>query len=294
MEDPILGSSNAALCILASGSSGNCSVLVYRDGDQRRICLIDAGLSPRKTSLAMADLGLKISDVDAVLLTHLDSDHWHAGWTTGWPRHMPRTAQLRLHNSHMPRLERRGTLFNPAKPFQRAFKLPGDVTVNPVQLSHDEDGVTAFRFAFNPCGSTLGFATDVGYADVKLIDHMFAVDVLAIESNYCPRLQAASDRPDFLKDRIMGGSGHLSNQETAEAVEMIEPGHHVVFLHLSRQCNHPDLVAEHHAGADYAYTISHQDAPTRWIKVHHPHHPPLHPNPSNIVVNSQQPQTPFK
>ena len=292
MEDPILGSSNAALCTLASGSSGNCSVLVYRDGHHRRICLIDAGLSPRRTRNSLGDLGLDIAQVDAVLLTHLDTDHWHPGWTTGWTRHMSRTTQLRIHKSHLPRMENRGTLFAPAKPFQRTFKLPGNLTVHPVQLSHDELGVTAFRFAFSPCGSTLGFATDVGYADVKLIDHMFAVDVLAIESNYCPKLQTASDRPDVLKERIMGGSGHLSNQETAQAVEMIEPGHHVVFLHLSRQCNHPDLVAAAHAGADYAYTISLQNAPTRWVRIHPT---AFHGSTAaDITIHAQKPHAPVQ
>jgi phosphoribosyl 1,2-cyclic phosphodiesterase len=60
-------------------------------------------------------------------------------------------------------------------------------------------------------------------------------------------MQLASNRPGFLKDRIMGGKGHLSNEECIDAVRAIawprEP-EHVVLLHLSRECNCPDLVRD--------------------------------------------------
>lgn len=65
----------------------------------------------------------------------------------------------------------------------------------------------------------------------------------------------------------MGGSGHLSNHESEQAVAAINPREHVVFLHLSRQCNHPDLVADLHAHRHYAITIADQFNPTRWISV---------------------------
>jgi phosphoribosyl 1,2-cyclic phosphodiesterase len=74
---------------------------------------------------------------------------------------------------------------------------------------------------------------------------MRGVDILAIESNYDRAMQLESARPAFLKDRIMGGKGHLSNDECIDAVRAIswprEP-EHVVLLHLSRECNCPGLV----------------------------------------------------
>jgi hypothetical protein len=70
-----------------------------------------------------------------------------------------------------------------------------------------------------------------------------------------------------LKRRIMGGHGHLSNAQALDAVEAIGPGQHVVLLHLSRDCNDPELVAGLHEGSDYALTIASQDRPTRWVRL---------------------------
>src|SRR5204862_3142635 len=92
----------------------------------------------------------------------------------------------------------------------------------------------------------------------------------AIESNYCPLLQEESGRPDFLKHRITGGRGHLSNHEAAAAIRRIQPREHVILLHLSRECNEPAIVAALHEGADYTLTITCQFEPTRWVQVRGP------------------------
>ena len=136
--------------------------------------------------------------------------------------------------------------------------------IDPILMSHDDLGVAAFRIE-TACAKTLGFATDLGRTTDTLTDHLAGVGVLAIESNYCPVLQADSDRPAFLKHRIMGGAGHLSNDECAKAVHAIAPATTVVLLHLSRQCNTPELAARAHAGIRWDLTISSQTEPTPWI-----------------------------
>jgi phosphoribosyl 1,2-cyclic phosphodiesterase len=143
------------------------------------------------------------------------------------------------------------------------------VTLEPILLSHDELGVAAFRFSL-PCGGTLGFATDLGRVTDELVDHLRGVDVLAIESNYCPVMQAGSPRPEFLKRRITGGAGHLSNEECAVAVARAEPVSEVVLLHLSRQCNTPELASAGHAGAPYRLSLAAQDEATDWIWIRPP------------------------
>ncbi|MCA9304092.1 MAG: hypothetical protein KC996_08225, partial [Phycisphaerales bacterium] len=90
---------------------------------------------------------------------------------------------------------------------------------------------------------------------------------LAIESNYCPRMQEASGRPAYLKKRIMGGSGHLSNEESAHAIGLIEPGERLVLLHLSQQCNCPQTAAHAHRHHRWTPTISTQHTPTPWIPI---------------------------
>ncbi|MEQ8769854.1 MAG: MBL fold metallo-hydrolase [Phycisphaerales bacterium] len=256
-----------ALRVLASGSRGNCSVLVS-GGSPRRVTLIDAGLSPSRTRRHLADVGILPHEVDDIVFTHLDSDHCHPGWVSALRGRLWH-ARVRLLHRHRGRAERMGMLTSPTELFDEdGFEL-GATRAHPVVMAHDSLGVAAFRFALDSDAGVaeLGFATDVGRVTSGLIEHMRGVGVLAIESNYCPQLQQSSGRPAFLKRRIMGGSGHLSNQECADAVARIEPREHVVFLHLSQECNRPALVSAEHAGGDVAFTISDQHRPTRWVPI---------------------------
>jgi len=102
-------------------------------------------------------------------------------------------------------------------------------------------------FRLESDAGSVGFATDIGRVSDGLVDLLRGVDLLAIESNYDRGMQLDSARPKFLKDRIMGGRGHLSNEECVEAVRAIafpdEPAQ-VVLIHLSRECNHPEVVRE--------------------------------------------------
>lgn len=258
---------DATLCVIASGSSGNCSALLMKDRRTgvARVCLIDAGISPRRVAMFLRHQGLKPHDVTDVLFTHLDRDHCHPGWVRGLPGH----ARFRVLRNHIPRARREGLAERELTPFDAgpagAFTLTRGVRVSAVQLAHDELGVAAFRFEFTE--GTLGFATDLGRVREELIDHLAGVDVLAIESNYCPILQANSERPFFLKQRIMGGSGHISNQEAAEAIARISPKQHAVLLHLSRQCNNPSLAVSPHLDAPYRVTVSDQFTPTPWVPI---------------------------
>jgi phosphoribosyl 1,2-cyclic phosphodiesterase len=253
----------ASLCVLASSSSGNCSVLSLGRGEHRRLILIDAGLSPRRTRALLRDLGVADVPLLAVLLTHLDDDHWYTGWSKSFPPH----ARVFVHRRHGVRAHRMGISADTARVFDQDFDLVPGVRVRPALMSHDDLGSVAYRIDFEDAGRSLGFATDLGRANQRLIDHLTGVDVLAIESNYCPRMQVGSGRPEYLKRRIMDGSGHLSNEQAAEAVKAIGPREHVVLLHLSQECNFPHLASMHHDGCPYQLTIARPDRPTPWIRL---------------------------
>ncbi len=220
------------------------------------------GLGLRRTHAELARLGLALDDAFAVILTHLDTDHWNPGWA----RWLPSRTRILAHRRHVEYGTRWGALPRRAEPLDDALELPGGVTALPTLLSHDSLGVTTLRFEL-PGGDSLGFATDVGHVSPSLVERLAGVAVLAIESNYCPRMQAASDRPWWLKQRIMGGSGHLSNEQCADAVARIAPTRHVVLLHLSRDCNRPDVAAEHHRRAPYELTIASHEHPTPWVSL---------------------------
>lgn len=251
-----------ALCVLASGSSGNGSVLRVEGG----LVLLDAGLSPRRTAGLLAALGHGLDDVRAIVLTHLDSDHFRATWAG----RLPEGAAVWAHAAHagdgrLSRLRGAGRL----RVFDAAPCEPAPGVVMTSRLArHDDSGVATLRLATE--AGDLGFLTDLGEVSGATAAFHQGVGVLAIESNYCPRLQARSARPDSLKRRIMGGAGHLSNLQCLRATEAIAPAWHTVFLHLSRECNRPELVAELHEGAHYARTIAGPDAPTRWVPLARP------------------------
>ena len=266
-SNPVLIPQDAVggLCVLASGSRGNCSVLVVSDGGTRRVILIDAGLSPRRTRRLLADFGIEIWEIDAILFTHLDSDHSHAGWSN--------LRQLRapfyIHASHRGRAERNGLMLHHTREFRDSFQVCDRIHIEPELLEHDSLGVVVFRLTIDTehpdKQAVLSYATDVGRPSATLARHIDDADTLAIESNYCPKLQADSDRPAFLKRRIMGGSGHLSNEQCLELVRGAAPRGNVVCLHLSQQCNNPELVRSMHADASYQLTLSSQHEPTDWV-----------------------------
>ncbi len=250
----------ASLCVLSSSSRGNCTAVVMGRGGARKLILIDAGLSPRRTHELLKAVGLDLP-IHAVVLTHLDNDHWHRGWLAA----LPEGVNVYLHKRHRGRAQRAGILYLPTRVFEQEFEVCEGVRVSPVLMSHDDLGAAAFRVEFSHSGRSLGFATDLGRATEALVKHLRGVHVLAIESNYCPNLQAYSGRPEFLRRRITNGSGHLSNQQAAQAVREIQPREHVVLLHLSLDCNRPELAAMEHQGCPYEVTVASWEKPTRWV-----------------------------
>jgi len=252
------------LCVLASGSAGNCSVLVAHRGDETSFWLIDAGLSMRRTLRLLAEVGLADQLPRGIILTHLDTDHANPSVLDGFGDEVP----VFLHRRHLGRAEREGRLFRKTEVVDRQVNLSAGCSLSVRLAHHDIDGSATLRFVLEHDDGCceIGYATDVGRPTAELIDHLAGVDVLAIESNYCPQMQQEANRPAMLKARVMGGSGHLSNQQCVRMVRAIAPQRHVVLLHLSRQCNTPELAAIEHHGSPYQLCVSSQHEPTRWIE----------------------------
>lgn len=242
------------LRILGSGSTGNGAILDLHDAEGRtRHLLIDLGLGPR-TLQRRADACGHAFDPEAVVgvvVTHADQDHLRPTWSRtlrdrGWPVHaLP---------SHHPAMARAGVPAGSLRPLPdggRVAPLASDhglgVAITAAIAPHDDHGTAAVRLSIETGqrSTTLGWATDLGRATPAVIGLLDGCDTIAIESNYDPELQAVSDRPPYLKNRITGGHGHLSNRECLDAIVATTTGrlpNAVVLLHLSRDCNHPELV----------------------------------------------------
>ena len=274
------------LCILASGSAGNCSVV----RSPRGVLLIDGGLGPRSIDqrLREAGTGVRIDDVAGVCLTHLDRDHLSSNFVTWLGRRgIPVFCHAdKVHDLHAMAGRQTVTLRNVHAFGNDTFEPIDGLKVDPVPLAHDAEGCHGFILTVRErrpgtAARRIGFATDLGRVPPELVDRFCAdggLDVLAIESNYCPQMQLASPRPPFLKTRIMGGRGHLSNLQAFAAVRQTLDRHqaldlelpgNIVLLHRSRDCNCPDRVREVFAGDKRAaarLVLAEQTEPTGWLR----------------------------
>jgi phosphoribosyl 1,2-cyclic phosphodiesterase len=263
-----------SFCVLGSGSAGNCTLVSLGDGAGARHALIDAGLSPRQTARRLGPLGIGLDDISDVLLTHIDHDHFNPGWRDADAMRCTWRAARR----HLKGVRAAGLPARRTAAFDDAFDLEPSTRVEVTPLPHDELGTSGF--VIDHGGARLGYATDLGRVPETLLESFAGLAALALESNYDPQLQRASSRPADLKRRIMGGLGHLSNEQALEAVIHIAGRgelHHIALLHLSRQCNDPALVrrgfarrAPHLLGR---LTITNQHEPTPMLHVGPPDGP---------------------
>ncbi len=267
------------ICVLGSGSSGNSTIV--RLGE--RLVMIDAGFGPRATAKRLTGTGAQVSSLRAVLLTHLDSDHFNPNWL---PTLHARGIMLYCHERHLyelhrceavsgvtPKVLHRAGLLKTFHDQPFTLEIDGEAAalIRPVPLAHDTNGSVAYRI--ETATGHLGYATDLGHVTDELIDAMIDTDLVAIESNYDPPMQLGSPRPWMLKKRIMGGSGHLSNEQAFDAMKRVfarcrRSPRHVVLLHLSRQCNDRTLVQKlyaTHAQLAPRLCITTQHEPTPWL-----------------------------
>lgn len=261
------------ICVLGSGSGGNATVVQH--GEQTM--LIDAGFGPRTVAHRIQQLGLDVRDIRCICLTHLDQDHFRPTWLRTL---IGLRIRIRLHEWQVRHLERlpggdelvRAGLVDTFN--GQAFEPIEGVVAETVTLPHDDKGTQAYHL--RTATARLGYATDLGHVPDQLVETFTGIDVLMLESNYDPQMQLTSSRPHFLKQRIMGAHGHLSNEQALAAAQRIADRgprgnpQRIVLLHRSAQCNTAQLVREtFEADPRFArcITITQQRRRSAWIEV---------------------------
>ena len=245
-------------CPLASGSKGNCTYL----GTPEAKILIDAGLSGRAITEKLAQIGVALDDIDAIVVTHEHHDHIQGLKTLAFRYNIPvfsnsETAKgIIEYLGECPKFK----IFSTGEPFQ--FK---DLLFHPFSIPHDTFDPVAFTVETQ--GLKLGFCTDLGFV-TSLVQHKLKdCHYLLLEANHNRELVMNSRRPPMLKQRILGKNGHISNEESAELLRTVaHSGLKRVYLaHLSAECNAHALalqtISETLAkyGIDLELTIAHQD-----------------------------------
>ena len=223
------------ICVLASGSTGNC---IYVAGGGTRL-LIDAGLSLKETSARLAQLGLEITAIQAVLFTHDHSDHcqradvFHRRHAIPFYANEGTAAGIELTTK---RTDIRWTIFEAGSPF-----AVGALQIEPFSVPHD--AADAVGFIITDGVARLGMATDFGIATTLIRRKLADCDALILETNHDVEMLKQSGRPWSLIQRILGRQGHLSNEDAAELLaSVLGPRLRTLFLaHLSGECNTPAL-----------------------------------------------------
>lgn len=226
---------------LQSGSNGNC---IYVEAGGVRL-LFDAGISGRQAETRLASHDRDIHDVDALLISHNHSDHCRCLGVYqrkfGMPVHITeRTLIAAQQWNKLGRLDE-------VNHFTAGSQLQlGDVTVETISTPHD--GVDGVAFVVDDGTHRFGILTDLGYVFTGLREAVGTLDAVLIESNYDPDLLTSGPYPEFLKARIRGLGGHLSNIESARLLSDAADGRlqWACLGHLSEQNNDPELVLNAH------------------------------------------------
>lgn len=219
--------------ILASGSTGNASL--FKFGNTR--ILVDVGISTRRIENKLALLGVRAEELDGVLITHEHSDHVKGLDVFIRRYHLPVFAR----GATWEAIPCRGKL--PAECCNTIDKefCVGGVGVEAFGISHDAADPVGFSFHYRQQKWVM--ATDMGIITDSVVKALTGAQLAVLESNHDQEMLINGPYPGFLKQRIMGKYGHLSNHDVPVVLERTAlKGQMQVFLaHLSQQNNDPAL-----------------------------------------------------
>ncbi|MCU0609529.1 MAG: MBL fold metallo-hydrolase [Chitinispirillaceae bacterium] len=228
------------VCVLASTSSGNCTV-IWNDTVS---LLVDCGTSLSYTEQSLENLGLSLKKLSGVFITHCHSDHVNPFTLKKLLQHrVPVYCNVKVANALKkihPHLHDKPSSFTP---FTEAIPCEG-FSFSPFGVPHDSRGGCFGYSFFLPNSSAthkISIATDIGFTEPGLVAHFADSDIIVIESNHDVTLLAESSRPQWLKDRIVK-TGHLSNDQCGEFIAGVLAASvnlpaAIVLAHISQECN---------------------------------------------------------
>ena len=221
------------LHILASGSTGNAIFLEIGDAK----ILIDAGISARRIEKGLRAVGIEPAALDAILVTHEHSDHVSGLSVFTRKFKAPVYARRRTWDAFQP------THYVEAD-YRRELGTRleiGGVRIEPFAISHDAAEPVGYSFYYGDLKCVV--ATDMGCVSERVEQDIAFADVMVFESNHDVAMLRSGPYPEYLKKRILGTRGHLSNLETGRCLARMgkKSGMHVFLAHLSQHNNCPDL-----------------------------------------------------
>lgn len=252
---------------LVSGSSGNCSVI----SDGKTVLLSDCGLGIRRLEELLASVGISPLSISAILVTHEHSDHIKGAGVVskkyGLPVFATEETHMAMQNCGIP--EENIKCILPDTDFEI-----GTIGVKAFSIPHDAANPVGYNFF---CGNNkLTVATDMGHIDDYILENIKGSIAVILESNHDIEMLKNGRYPYFLKRRILGDFGHLSNADAAKtAVELLKNGTKYIMLgHISADNNTPKTalletanLAQQNgmvAGTDFTLSVANRFIPTNF------------------------------
>lgn len=229
------------LCSIASGSSGNC---IYVGSDATHL-LVDVGISGKRAECGLNSLGISARDLDGILITHEHADHI-AGIGV-----MARKYEIPIYatSGTIDAIRNCGSvgkidddLFIEVQADKKVTIK--DMTINPMKISHDAAEPVAYRFGYG--SKKMAVCTDLGVFNDYTVECLKGMDALLIEANHDVNMLQVGPYPYYLKQRILGDRGHLSNENSGRLLSRVlhDDLKTIVLGHLSKENNLPELAYE--------------------------------------------------
>lgn len=229
------------LCSIASGSSGNCIYV----GSEATHLLIDAGISGKKTESGLRELGLTGRDIDGILVTHEHADHISGLGVLARKYEIPIYATAGTIDA-MKSCGSLGAvdegLFHEV--WEDKKLIIKDLTVNPMHISHDAAQPVGYRISYG--NRRVAVCTDLGVYNDYTVECLKGMDALLLEANHDVNMLQVGPYPYYLKQRILGDRGHLSNENSGRLIcRILHDNLKTILLgHLSKENNLPELAFE--------------------------------------------------
>jgi phosphoribosyl 1,2-cyclic phosphodiesterase len=219
--------------VLASGSDGNCTVVVFED----HAIMVDAGLSGKKIMQLMNVNGLDASLIKNMLITHEHGDHISGAGIMARKLNIPVSCNENTFAScDLGRVSY-------SKITTMETFASGPMLITPLPTSHNASEPNAFVISAD--GKKVLIATDTGRMTDEVENELQNADLAILESNYDKHMLATGPYPPMLKRLIGSELGHLSNIECAESLRRTLNEKRKIFLaHISRNNNTPDTARE--------------------------------------------------